>query len=253
MKMFRTIAVTCMALASLATGGSATAKDASGWDAAPEARARLVAGVSATGVQGDAPFGLEIVLKDGWKTYWRAPGPQGYPPRLDWTGSENVAGAEIVWPTPERFTILGYDSIGYKNGALLPMNVRFEDAAKPAKLNLTVDYLTCAEVCIPQLATLTLDLPAGDPTPTSHAFAIDRARGQAPSPPGAGVQIDRVWLDGPDDQPSLVADVRVAPPSNEVDLFVDGLDGYFFRAPKVEDLGEGRLRLRAMGCARPSD
>lgn len=256
LEKFRGLKVAFLALASLAFTASsqpALASDpaASNWTATPEARARLVAGVNATGVATTAPFGLEFVLKEGWKTYWRAPGPQGYPPRLDWSGSENVADAEIIWPTPERFTILGYDSIGYKNQALLPLNVTFKDASKPAQLRLTVDYLTCAEICIPQLAELKLDLPSGAPTPTEHAFAIDRARGQAPAPSGVGGRIERVWLDGPADQPTLVAEAAVGVDLAGLDLFVDGLDGYFFRAPAIEPLGAGRVRLRAVAIEAP--
>lgn len=245
------LAFASLAFAASAPPASASDPSASNWTAAPEARARLVAGVSATGVATTAPFGLEFVLKEGWKTYWRAPGPQGYPPRLDWSGSENVADAEIIWPTPERFSILGYDSIGYKNQALLPLNVTFKDASKPAQLRLTVDYLTCAEICIPQLAELKLDLPSGAPTPTEHAFAIDRARGQAPAPAGIAGRIERVWLDGPADQPTLVAEAAIGADLTGLDLFVDGLDGYFFRAPTIEPLGDGRVRLRAVAVEAP--
>lgn len=246
------IAAAVLALLALVAAPPSTAAE-SGWDAAPESRARLISGVSATGVVDTAPMGLEFVLKPGWKTYWRAPGPQGYPPRLDWSGSENVAGAEIVWPTPVRFSILGYDSIGYEEAALLPLNVTFADPAKPARLNLEVDYLTCAEVCIPQLAKLSLDLPAGSPAPTAHAFAIDRARGQAPAPAGAGDRIARIWFEGPVDQPVLAAEVEATGAGPGVDLFTDGLDGYFFRAPRVERLEDGRFYLRSVAVEVPPD
>ncbi len=247
--LFLALPVLLSSLAGVATAGEAE----SGWDATPEARARLIAGVSATGVVGAAPLGLEIVLKEGWKTYWRAPGPQGYAPRLDWSGSENLAGVEIVWPTPKRFQILGFDSIGYMGAVILPLNARFQDPAKPAHLQLTLDYLTCSNVCVPQTATLSLDLPAGGPAPTAHAFAIDRARGQAPTPPGAGVRIDRVWLEGPIDRPTLALEGTSAAELTHFDLFVDGLDGYFFAAPKAEVLDGGRFRLRAAAIEAPLD
>lgn len=230
----------------------ATALESS-WDATPEARARLVSGVTATGVPTAAPLGLEIALEKGWKTYWRAPGPQGYPPRLIWDGSENVESASIVWPAPKRFSVLGYDSVGYAGGVLLPLNVVFKDPGAPAKLNLEVDYLTCEEICIPQQASLQLDLPGGAATPTKHAFAIDRARGQAPSPPGAGDTVTRVWLDGPDDQPSLVLEGESAMPVTAGDVFVDGLGGYFFRAPKIEMLDDGKFRMRAVAVVAPEN
>ncbi len=231
---------------------TASAAPESAWDATPEARARLISGVSATGVSGSAPLALEIVLKDGWKTYWRAPGPQGYPPRMTWTSSENLKAATIVWPTPERFTILGFDSIGYRNAVVLPLAVAFQDPTKPARLALEVDYLTCAEVCIPQLARLTLALPAGAPEPTVHAFTIDKARGQAPAPAGGGERIDRVWLEGPADRPVLVLEGASAAPIQTADLFVDGLDEYFFGAPALSLGDDGRFQLRATALEAPA-
>ena len=30
---------------------------------------------------------LRVKLAPGWKTYWRAPGDAGIPPRFDWTGT----------------------------------------------------------------------------------------------------------------------------------------------------------------------
>lgn len=225
----------------------------SAWDAAPEARARLLSAVDATGSDGAVRFGIEIVLKDGWKTYWRAPGPQGYPPHLDWEGSANIEAGEITWPTPKRFTILGFDSIGYAGGVLLPLTVKLKDAAKPANINLSVDYLTCAEVCIPQRAELKLELPAGPAKPTKHAFAIDKARGQAPAPAGAGSTLEAAWLTGPDDQPSLVIEGQASASLTQADVFVDGLPGYFFAAPKVDDLGGGKFRATAKAIEAPVD
>ena len=70
-----------IALASLFAGPAKAVESA--WDATPEARARLLSAVDATGSDGELRFGIEFVLKDGWKTYWRAPGPQGYPPSTD--------------------------------------------------------------------------------------------------------------------------------------------------------------------------
>ena len=32
-------------------------------------------------------IGVELTLAPGWKTYWRAPGDSGIPPRFDWSGS----------------------------------------------------------------------------------------------------------------------------------------------------------------------
>jgi len=246
------IAAGLAALAAAGASAGASAAD-SGWTAAPESRVRLVSGVDATGVDGAAPMGLEIVLKDGWKTYWRAPGPQGYPPRLDWSASKNVEKAEIVWPAPKRFTVLGYDSIGYAEAVTLPVQVTFKDPGKPAELRVELDYLTCAEICVPQFASLSLNLPGGAAGPTDHAFAIDRARGKAPAPDGAGDRVLKAWLEGSADQPSLGLEVESAASPATADVFVDGLDGYFFSAPTVSASGDGRDVLKAAAREVPPD
>ena len=54
-----------------------------------------------TAEQGVAPdstalsAALEIELSEGWKTYWKSPGEVGYPPGIDWSGAQNVAGVEM--------------------------------------------------------------------------------------------------------------------------------------------------------------
>ena len=44
---------------------------------------------------------LRITLAPGWKTYWRAPGEAGIPPRFDWTGSDNLSAVTVHWPDGE--------------------------------------------------------------------------------------------------------------------------------------------------------
>ena len=152
--------------------GSAARAIQSEWVESSEARSRLISGVSASGLSSAAPMGFEIRLKEGWKTYWKAPGPQGYPPNFDWAGSDNVRKLDVTWPTPTRFNVLGFDSIGYTGGVLLPLSVSIDDPRKPAKLDLKVEFLTCKEICIPQSAQFNIFLPSGSPQPTVYSFAI---------------------------------------------------------------------------------
>ena len=56
---------------------------------------RLVSAVEATGTLQQIPLGLHVSLPEGWKTYWRSPGDAGLPARIDWSGSANLAAAEI--------------------------------------------------------------------------------------------------------------------------------------------------------------
>ncbi|HEX6093408.1 MAG TPA: hypothetical protein VFZ07_08650, partial [Dongiaceae bacterium] len=52
---------------------------ASGLFQSPQSDARLVSAVQGTGDLATIPLALHIVLKPGWKTYWRSPGDAGYP------------------------------------------------------------------------------------------------------------------------------------------------------------------------------
>lgn len=101
--------------------------------------------------------GIEIVLNPGWKTYWRYPGDAGIPPRFDWTGSENVANVEVLFPAPKRITDgSGQTSIGYENSVTFPLRVTANNPSKPVTLKLKMDFATCEKLCIPAQAETSL-------------------------------------------------------------------------------------------------
>ncbi|WP_412103322.1 protein-disulfide reductase DsbD domain-containing protein [Ruegeria marisrubri] len=93
---------------------------------------------------------LKLTLKDGWKTYWRAPGDSGIPPEFDWKRSSNVGQVEIIWPSPEVFDQNGLQSIGYENQLVLPIKVTPRNPAKPVRLKGRMDLGVCKDVCIPE-------------------------------------------------------------------------------------------------------
>jgi len=73
-------------------------------------------------------------LAPGWKTYWRAPGDGGIPPRFDWQGSENLGGAEFHWPVPQVFHENGLRSMGYYDSVVIPVEVSVPNAGAPARM-----------------------------------------------------------------------------------------------------------------------
>src|SRR5690606_22310020 len=92
-------------------GSAAGALAAAGpWVANDQARLRLVSASDATGETGELRLGLQVELADGWKTYWRSPGDAGFPVSVNWSGSDNLATAELRWPVPHRFTLFGLDT-----------------------------------------------------------------------------------------------------------------------------------------------
>jgi suppressor for copper-sensitivity B len=168
------------------------------WVAADEAEIRLVSAVSAVAPgQGSLSLGLEVKLAEGWRIYWRTPGAAGLPPRLDWSGSGNLAAAVLRWPVPARFTIYGQESYGYLGGVLFPLTARLESPGEAASLRLSLDYLVCREVCIPGEAALSLDLPAGPARETSATASIAAARAALPKPASeAGVSLRAIAAPG---------------------------------------------------------
>lgn len=106
---------------------------------------------------------LRLTLKDGWKTYWRAPGDAGIPPEFDWSGSGNVGDVSITWPAPDIFNQNGLQSIGYEDQLVLPVEITPRNPAKPVRLRGEMDLGVCKDVCIPERLGFdhTLDAEAG--------------------------------------------------------------------------------------------
>ena len=134
------------------------------WVEVHGSRVRLVGGQEKSG---DSRYlvGLEIVLGDGWKTYWRMPGDSGVPPTFDWAKSRNLASAEVLYPPPSRMPEAGGVAIGYKGTVILPIRVLSKDPAEPVQLKLALEFGICREICIPALVNFELDLVPGSVRP----------------------------------------------------------------------------------------
>src|SRR3954465_12716181 len=114
------------------TACAAIAADVSPWADDMQSAARLIS-ARAVNESGGRVFraGIEIKLKDGWKTYWRYPGDSGVPPMVDFSKSQNVKTVAVLYPAPSRFPDgAGGNSIGYKGDLILPLRVMPQDPAK---------------------------------------------------------------------------------------------------------------------------
>jgi DsbC/DsbD-like thiol-disulfide interchange protein len=168
---------------SLAQAGSASA-----WSGDLKSSLRLIAGNPR---DGKARAGIELKLQPGWKTYWRYPGDSGVPPRFDFSGSENVSTAQILWPAPHAFPDGGGTSIGYKEDVIFPVLVTPRDPAKPVTLRLKADYAVCEKLCVPAEGRGELTL-AG---PATLDRELSAAEARVPKPVAAtdaGVTVKRI-------------------------------------------------------------
>ncbi len=101
---------------------------------------------------------LRLTLAPGWKTYWRAPGDSGIPPRFDWSGSENIAGVTYHWPKPTVFEVNGLRVIGYRDELVLPMEFTAIDPARPMSVSAEIELGVCEEVCVPMTVAISAEL-----------------------------------------------------------------------------------------------
>ena len=128
--------------------------------AVPDDVARLGFDAGWRDSDGTHVVGLTIKLAPGWKTYWRAPGDGGIPPRFNWSGSKNVKGATVHFPVPEVSIINGIRTIGYRDSVTFPIRFRTLDAIEPVQLRGEVEIGVCQEICLPVTLRFQAVLPA---------------------------------------------------------------------------------------------
>ena len=144
----------------------------SNWGISDTSKVRLISPLSHNNNKDKIILGLEYNLEPEWKTYWQSPGDGGFPQELSWKKSTNISSIDIDWPAPSKFEILGIKSIGYQDEVIFPLIVHLIDPQQPTSFNLSINYLTCKEICIPGNANLYLEIPAGNGIPTKYFFTI---------------------------------------------------------------------------------
>jgi len=245
-KPFGALALLVLVLALTLPAFRSAGAAVSDWGRAEMVEARLVSAVDGTGTGGSVSLGLQVRLWPGWKTYWRSPGDAGLPPRLDWTGSGNLAGVDIAWPAPIRFRVFGLETFGYEHELVLPLTARLAKPGRPLALKSAVDLLVCRDICVPAHFDLALALPAGPATPSAEATLIAEAVGKVPGDgAAAGLALATVRDASGPDGPAVEIEATARRPFAEPDLFLEGEAGQAFRPPEFRfDLGNRRLTAR---------
>ncbi len=235
-----------LALAAIgASSGLAGAQSTSAWAETDYTAVRLVSASDTVGSSKKIGLGLHFRMKDGWKVYWRSAGDAGYPPRLDWSGSDNIDGVTISWPAPERFQILGFNTLGYRDEVVLPLTASLKRVGSRMVARVGVDYLTCKEICIPIQEDLEVTLAAGPASSSPEAHLISRFLAKVPGPgAGVGLTLESARLFGPlasnPDEAVLRVSIASAELLKDPDVFVEGPEGIVFSEPSVQVEGGGR-------------
>ena len=214
---------------------------ASPWIKTQQTSVRLISAIDKAGSGDTVRLGLQFKLKKGWKIYWRKAGDAGFPPSLDWTGSENLKSADFGWPAPTRFEVLGFQTMGYKKEVVFPITASVEEAGGPLKLRAKLNYLTCDDICIPYSTDLSLDVEKGNGDVSPYFQLIDKFANLVPGD-GArhGLSIDTIEMAGTAKQVKkdirkgfvrVVATSQV--PFAKPDVFIEGPELAFFSVPAV--------------------
>jgi DsbC/DsbD-like thiol-disulfide interchange protein len=219
-------------LAVLASSIAAVAETASAWAEGYNSRARLVAAAA----HGKLYAGVVIEMADGWKTYWRHPGDSGgVPPSFDWSKSDNLLSAVVLYPAPKRLTDPSGDAIGYSRRVVFPVRITPADPGRPVRLEAQLEYGVCKDICIPAEAQVALMLPTGlvDDPPTELTEALEQVPrvGVARRASDPRLLSTTAHLQG--DKPRLVIEAEFSGNGADADAFIEAPDGIYVPQPKA--------------------
>ena len=125
------------------------------------------------------PFMVGVLLSPrqiGWHSYWQNPGDAGIATNFTWNLPEGTQIGEIKWPAPVRMKENTLAVYGYEGEVLLPVELTLPEGYSGEKFPIAVkaDWLICKEICVPESAELSLELPVLDmamPSDNKERFA----------------------------------------------------------------------------------
>ena len=104
-------------------------------------------------------------MQEGWHTYWENPGDSGSPFEAIWKTNTSTIVENVQWPTPVTIPYPPLMTYGYEGDIIFPFKVFRSMDEDLSKISVDVDFLICADICIPEQASLTLDLTSINPDP----------------------------------------------------------------------------------------
>ena len=107
--------------------------------------------------------GVRLEMQEGWHTYWENPGDSGSPFDAQWNVDQGIIVENVEWPTPVTIPYPPLMTFGYEGDVVFPFKVFRAIDSNLSKINLKFDFLICADICIPEKASLSLDLSSALP------------------------------------------------------------------------------------------
>jgi len=126
-------------------------------------------------------IGLDINLSSGWHTYWILPGDTGDAPEIDWSQSNNIEKAEMLFPVPKRISSQLSDIIGYEDRVIFPIKIKLKDKNKDLDAKAKITLLVCNQICIPHNFDLSIYLKKGNGEKSENANYLNDAIKKLPT------------------------------------------------------------------------
>lgn len=179
---------------------------------------------------------LDFRLKNGYMLLW-SPEKNILPPKFDFSASENVKEASVLWPMPTRVIDKTDDNIiGYVGDFAIPVYVTLQDKTKPMTLKAKVKANICGEnQCHPVEFEPELSLDVGDDYLRSGLSSfIERTYNNLPKAYNEFIHLQKSVVDtDANGAQTLRVVLQTDKNPEKVKIFVDSKDGVLFYRPKI--------------------
>lgn len=155
---------------------------------------RLVAETASALPESALTLAFTMHPQAGWHGYWRNPGDAGAEPRVQWHLPEGWTAEPLQYPMPGRLSVAGMMNYVFDRDYALVATIHVPAGAELGAtfpLDARLDYLVCTDqVCVPETATVTVNVAVGAPNATAAAFQAYRRA--LPRPLGAEARFETV-------------------------------------------------------------
>jgi thiol:disulfide interchange protein len=155
---------------------------------------RLVPETAAASAGSTVTVAFVMHPQPGWHGYWRNPGDAGAEPRAAWRLPEGWSAEPLRYPVPGRLVVAGLMNYVFARDYALLATVHVSPSAELGAtfpVDARLDYLVCTdEVCVPETASVTVNLVVAAPGAANPAFQAWRQA--LPRPLGAAARFETV-------------------------------------------------------------
>lgn len=156
--------------------------------AEPASRASLASEVKTIAPGASFHVALTLEHPEGWHSYYRNTGGVEQPPEFRWSLPEGFTAGPVGWPVPEVKDGYFGKSFVHSGSPVFVFELRAPASLQPGskvELKLEASWQICAESCLNESASLTLNLPVAAETTLDPAAAPAFAKARAALPGSA--------------------------------------------------------------------